>query len=658
MTNFQVACRLLLVLAASSVNSWPLALRQSGSTPLGPPQALAAISGVVIDGASGRPIAGVIVTLSDRAAVAPRPIPREITDAKGRFVFTQLPPSDAYVVVATMPGYLDGRFGSPGPAMEGRGKFINVAAGQWFADGRIQMWKVGAISGRVVDETGDPVAGAWVRVLRQVDVAGAKRLALGEATKTDDRGAYRISNLRAGEYFVQVPSVQMSVPASPYDAGADVLPPTIRRTVEKVAQSVQAANSVAVPSSSSALLIANNYPQPSSSAGRLEVYPSTFYPGARGLSAASGIVLADGEQRAGADVILRAVPTVCVSGRVIAPPEALLDLTLRLITKETEMVWQGDEVATALVSRTGEFTFVGVPAGSYSLEGRRSVAFYTVSGALTGGSAVPQPPGQTFVNGFISVPSASASIRMAYGASPLGDGYWLKQQLEIGSDEVRNLEVSLKQTLALSGRIVYEGQPPDERILPTSPLILEPASGDTSLGLPLGQIRRTPLGDEFRFTGLFPGQYILNSTHVLGQMKSLTRNGKDFSFQPFELDNSDLQDVTITIGTKPAILAGKVTDEQGRPAANVAVIYFPRDPNAWSSYGLQPARIASVVVDTRAGYQVRPPAGDYYVVAVPLAQADGWKDPLFLKVAATLASRVTLVWGEQFTANLTVRSVR
>src|SRR5579862_3386527 len=62
-----------------------------------------AISGVILDAVTGTPLVGATVSL----AVASRAMigrdARELTDTKGRFVFSKLPARDDYLLTATMP---------------------------------------------------------------------------------------------------------------------------------------------------------------------------------------------------------------------------------------------------------------------------------------------------------------------------------------------------------------------------------------------------------------------------------------------------------------------------------------------------------------------------------------------------------------------------
>src|SRR6187402_1875579 len=100
-----------LVLALAQV-------QQAQQTALPPPPADSIVTGRVIDGVTGRPVTGVVVTLAARLpqnAPAPTsfrdtapPPPRVLVDSAGRFVFTGLR-AGAYDLTAARRGYFAGQ---------------------------------------------------------------------------------------------------------------------------------------------------------------------------------------------------------------------------------------------------------------------------------------------------------------------------------------------------------------------------------------------------------------------------------------------------------------------------------------------------------------------------------------------------------------------
>jgi hypothetical protein len=176
----------------------------SGGAVVPPPAAPAsptgtgAVSGVVIDGATGRPLAQAVVTArvegrSVTTPLAPRPIGQQITDTKGRFVFTDLAPADGYAISARHAGYFAGGYGAPKGTTNGTR--VVLADGEWFNKVEITLWPTAAISGRVLDERGEPVVGAACVCTSMAIAEDALAPSVGDG---GDRGAYRITGLDQG----------------------------------------------------------------------------------------------------------------------------------------------------------------------------------------------------------------------------------------------------------------------------------------------------------------------------------------------------------------------------------------------------------------------------------------------------------------------------
>src|SRR5439155_18345099 len=88
---------------------------------------------------------------------------------------------------------------------------VTVAADQWVSDLEIRLWRLGSITGRVLDERGEPAVGVAVRAFSTAWVAGHTQLVGTDVVTTDDRGEYRLANLMPGKYAVSVLSVQSTV---------------------------------------------------------------------------------------------------------------------------------------------------------------------------------------------------------------------------------------------------------------------------------------------------------------------------------------------------------------------------------------------------------------------------------------------------------------
>ena len=115
------------------------------------------ITGQVVDAATGRPVSAATVSLI-LAKIEGLPV---ITGADGRFVFRVSPQDASYTLTARKGGYAEGASGRL--RIGGTAQPVKVSALTPSVDMRIRMWKLGAITGTVIDEAGEPVVGVQVR---------------------------------------------------------------------------------------------------------------------------------------------------------------------------------------------------------------------------------------------------------------------------------------------------------------------------------------------------------------------------------------------------------------------------------------------------------------------------------------------------------------
>lgn len=160
----------------------------------------ATIRGRVVAADTGLPIAFARVALVSTSSTKSPPDP-VFSDSDGRFQLTGLN-AGRYSVSATKTGYLTASFGAHTPF----DRSVDVVVQQTGAIDRIdfQLVKSAAISGRIVDDLGDPAVGATVTASRVLRVDGSSRLTRVKSTTTDDLGEYRLGGLPAGRFIVSV----------------------------------------------------------------------------------------------------------------------------------------------------------------------------------------------------------------------------------------------------------------------------------------------------------------------------------------------------------------------------------------------------------------------------------------------------------------------
>jgi hypothetical protein len=295
----------------------------------------AVVAGEVIDATTGSPISGAIVTLGRGPAKAAEPpppaVPRVLTTATGRFALRDVG-TGSFSLVATKPGYLLAEFGRSRP--DGPSRPLVVAPDDRVIDVVVRMWRAATISGTVVDEAGEPIGSASVRVYRRTRRSGRLQLVDARGATTDDRGVYRVADLIPGDYSAvarQVPSSASLQPARGSAATPQPIPPP-------------------------------------SDPGRVWVYPTTFYPAVSTIGQATVLTLGSGEERPAVDFNLHPVAVFRVSGMVMSaagPMRGLVPVTLTPAGEDAGGA--SAETPTAMTDRAGRFDFAMVPSGQYTL---------------------------------------------------------------------------------------------------------------------------------------------------------------------------------------------------------------------------------------------------------------------------------------------------
>src|SRR5438093_9494339 len=126
-----------------------------------------------------------------------------LTDENGIFDFTELP-AGRYTLTVSKSGFVSLSYGQRRPLQAGTP--LQLADGQQLKGIEFRLPRGGVIAGHVYDETGDPMPGVLVRVLRYQYQQGDRRLAPAGTTQTDDQGQYRVWGLMPGDYYVDAQS--------------------------------------------------------------------------------------------------------------------------------------------------------------------------------------------------------------------------------------------------------------------------------------------------------------------------------------------------------------------------------------------------------------------------------------------------------------------
>jgi hypothetical protein len=325
---------------------------------------------------------------------------------------------------------------------------------------------------------------------------------------------------------------------------------------------------------------------------------------------------------------LQPTSAVRLSGRLVTPdgtvaPHTTLKLVgdarsdVTMASRSNSMAEVGLDTAVTISDASGRFTFLGVPPGDYVL----MEADMFLSRAVREGR---QP-------------------------------YWARQRITVGDGDLQDLVVALRPALRLEGRITVRGTPapPLPRGLLNAGVVFETSSGDpdqTAVQAQDGQFATVAAG----------GRYIARPA-VIGAggwfVESVTSAGKDITERAFDLD-ADATSIVVTFTDRPSKVSGSARDARGGPATESTVLVFPADAERWSDYGKSPRLLRSAGVSPAGTYAFdHLVPGQYLIVAIDAAQAEGWRDPKVLQALSGRADKLTVASGDAARVlDLTVRT--
>jgi hypothetical protein len=267
------------------------------------------LQGTVVSSVGRTPIRKATVQLISNGEGEEQERDSVITDADGRFSFSEIP-SGRYLLLVSHAGYVASL--RPNRAVT---TTYTLAPGQEIKDAVVRLIPAAVVRGRIVDEDGDPVS----QVQAQAITAGKSgsayigpEVAVTGAT-ADDQGNFRIFGIAPGQYYVKV------IPATDFSTGA---------LISNKAQS-------------------ENVP--------------TYYPGATSRKNATALDLRGGEEIA-VNIVLQRANVYPVSGMLTDARGAPVQLGMVTVMQGMQGVMGGVQV------RAGKFE-LRLPPGHYVITG-------------------------------------------------------------------------------------------------------------------------------------------------------------------------------------------------------------------------------------------------------------------------------------------------
>ena len=272
-------------------------------------QGKATLEGSVINRISGQVLKNTRLVLQpeDRNAAAGER--STSTSANGTFQIRNVD-AGKYRLFAERPGFESQYYTSTGLNIY-QGTILTIDSAAELKDLTIKLNPYGAVSGRVVDEDGEPLVHVSVQAMHSVYMRGKRQLISTGQGMTDDLGEYRIFELPMGQYVVQAKA------------------------------------------SGEPLLIEQ----------RRYAYVPAYYPNAEDPRSATVLALAPGQAHRSVDFHLRRVPTVSVQGSILASAGEMRSVMVYLLPRASAGLAEKSPVPVV----DGRFEIPAVLPGSYIL---------------------------------------------------------------------------------------------------------------------------------------------------------------------------------------------------------------------------------------------------------------------------------------------------
>jgi hypothetical protein len=236
-------------------------------------QAAGQIVGHVQNATTGDPVVGAQVQLVQfgRRSTRSAPAPRAVTSQPdGSFVFDGVPPG-TYSLMASAPNFAVARYKAAGSSL--MMDIFNLQPGSQMAGVVLSLQPYANLSGRVVDDTGQPVPHAGISAFVSVLMRGKTQLQPREVATSDDSGKFELKGVPNGKVYIS---------ASPAPPAETATPPT---------------------------------PAAAAPEQKLDLV-TTFYPDSLNVIAAAPLDVASGQDQGGIEIHMKRAATFHIRGKI------------------------------------------------------------------------------------------------------------------------------------------------------------------------------------------------------------------------------------------------------------------------------------------------------------------------------------------------------
>ena len=578
--------------------------RDTSAQPKDAPTPSGRISGRVVAADTGRPVKRARVFVTAVEVPGGRGV---LTDDTGTYELTELP-AGRYTLTVSKSGFVSLAYGQRRPLQAGTP--LQLADGEQLKGIEFRLPRGGVISGRIMDEDGEPVPGATVRVMRYQYLQGDRRLTPAGTGQTDDRGQYRVWGLMPGDYYVnaltRLPNVGGGRGFGPPGGPAGVGPGGGAVLMGRGGRGGIDPGAIAAAAGAAGVNPAMFF---GSGDDQEQVnYAPTYYPSATSVNDARAVTVGVSQEVSDINVSLQLVRTSRIAGRVMNPdgtPTNGGNVNLMPDSAAGRGAQIGQNYGSR-IQRDGSFAIGNVPPGRYLLRAR-------------GEGDTPQ-----------------------FGTQPLS----------VDGGDVGDLTVVLAAGATITGTVSFQ---PGAAQVPeiTQVRISAPTTDQTAFG-PQANARVDKDG-RFTLSGVSTGPHLIrpNGNMRGWSLKSVTLDGRDITDTPMEVRaGQTLSNVAIVFTDKVTEVSGTITTESGAPMPDFTVLAFPTDTSLWRP---QARQIMTTRPDQTGKYRIRGlPPSEYYLVTVDPTEQGEWFDPAYLDAHRAGAARITLAEGDVKTQDFRV----
>ena len=524
------------------------------------------------------------------------------TTADGTFRIDDVAPGQYRLYATRSNGYVPAEYGQRSPT--GTGVPFTVSPGASMTSISLVMTPTATISGRVLEEGGEPSGYAHVQALKAVYRNGQRTLTVVQLVQADDNGAYRLFWLPPGDYYVA---------ARPLDLRRSsemmrIPPPSRVGTYEQQKRPTVTAISSTRVLATGEIVEAQNV--------------AIYHPGTRHERNATPIQVTAGQNVQGLDIDVSdsLVRTRRVRGRAIngATGQPIRNGSLEIVPRDAPAI-----LAMPLGTIVnGSFEIAGaLPGGNYLVadgEGVSGLLAFDIDDAdLNDVTLTMWPPVQLRGQVRSSMPPAN-------GDDPA----------------VRRVAVSLRRRPAVNGLREPGSMSAGRIIMQPDGTVISQLSVNNNV---------TASDGTFTLGGIGPGDYAVDVTLSANTyVESIQFGSRDVLRNGLRIDGTPTPTrLEIVVGTRGGTMSGRVVDARNSPVPHATVVAMPDIARDRTDL------FKTVTADASGRFEIRGLApADYEFLALEQLEQGAWQSAEALRDAEGRGRRVRITEGATMAGDL------